>query len=144
MEASAKRLEMESLLRKAIENEQFELYLQPILDLDSGEITKAEALIRWNAEDGSIIKPDDFIPLAEQTGLIVPVGRWVINRAGEMLKTLLLHKPSLKLSVNLSPKQIVDRKLFSYLKSVVEHTGIPANNLELELTRTRSFNRQLW
>ena len=133
-EASAKRLEMESLLRKAIENEQFELYLQPILDLDSVEITKAEALIRWNAEDGSIIKPDEFIPFAEQTGLIVPVGRWVINRAGEMLKTLLLHKPSLKLSVNLSPKQIVDRKLFSYLKSVVEHTGIPAKNLELELT----------
>lgn len=133
-EASAKRLEMESLLRYAIENEQFELYLQPILDLETGEITKAEALIRWHANDGSIISPDDFIPLAEQTGLIVPIGRWVISRAGEILKTLLQHKPSLKLSVNLSPRQIVDRKLFSFLKAMIEHTGVPPESLELELT----------
>lgn len=133
-EASQKRLEMEASLRHAIENGHFELYLQPILELGSGEITKAEALLRWRLENGSLIPPDDFIPLAEQTGLIVPLGKWVLNRAGEMLKTLIQHKPSLKISVNLSPRQIADRNLLAFLKSVVEHCGIPAKNLELELT----------
>ncbi|GAA0859598.1 bifunctional diguanylate cyclase/phosphodiesterase [Aliiglaciecola litoralis] len=133
-EASQKRMEMEASLRHAIEQGHFELYLQPILELESGQITKAEALIRWRLEDGSLVAPDDFIPLAEQTGLIVPLGKWVINRAGEMLKTIIQHKPSLKVSVNLSPRQFSDKNLVSFLKSVVDHCGIPAQNLELELT----------
>jgi diguanylate cyclase (GGDEF)-like protein len=133
-EASQKRLEMEASLRQAIEEGRFELYLQPILDLDSGEINKAEALIRWIAQDGTLINPDEFIPLAEQTGLIVPIGKWVIKRACEILKVLIQHKPNIKVSVNLSPRQIADKNLLPYISSMIETYGVPAQNLELELT----------
>ncbi|WJG09799.1 bifunctional diguanylate cyclase/phosphodiesterase [Aliiglaciecola sp. LCG003] len=133
-EASTKRLELEKSLRIAIEEGQFELYLQPIVDLHSNQIIKAEALIRWRLPDGSLTSPDEFIPLAEQTGLIIPIGNWVMTRAAEMLKTLLQHKPGLRISVNLSPRQVADRNIFDFIKSVLKHAGIPASNLELELT----------
>ncbi|TRY33802.1 putative bifunctional diguanylate cyclase/phosphodiesterase [Aliiglaciecola sp. M165] len=133
-DASQKRLELEASLRYAIEKEQFELFLQPMLDLNTGEIVKAEALIRWRLDNDVLVSPDEFIPLAEQTGLIVPIGKWVLSKAGKMLKLLLQHKSNLKISVNLSPRQIADRHLFEFIQSVIEHCGIPAKNLELELT----------
>lgn len=133
-EASRKRLELEAALREAIENNQFELFLQPMLDLDTGNVIKAEALIRWHLPGGGIACPDDFIPVAEQSGLIVPIGKWVIARACEMLSILQQHHNTLKLSVNLSPRQVSDRYLFDFIQSAVELSEINPNLLELELT----------
>lgn len=133
-DASLRRIELQHSLRNAIENQQFELYLQPIVNLHSGVITKAEALIRWRLADGSLISPDQFIPLAEQTGLIVPIGKWVIHRAAEMFKTIQAINPALKISVNLSPRQIADRYLFDFVAEVLHSSGMPPQNFELELT----------
>ena len=133
-EASRKRIELESALRDAIKEEEFELFLQPMLDLDSGQIIKAEALLRWHRPGGEIVSPDVFIPIAEQTGLIVPLGNWVISRAGQILKILQNYDAKFKLSINLSPRQIQDRHILEYLQSMLEKTGINAETLELELT----------
>lgn len=133
-EASLKRLALEESLQKAIEDEQFELYLQPIMDMQSGKIVKAEALIRWHDSTGKLISPDDFIPLAEQTGQIIPIGKWVISRAGEMLKVLNKYNSNLCLSINLSPKQISDRHLLEFIQKMIVHCGIDARQLALELT----------
>ncbi len=133
-EASDKRLALEEALRTAIDEEQFELYLQPILDLKTGKIIKAEALIRWKKSEEIIIGPDVFIPIAEQTGLIVPIGKWVITRATQMLSKLQNYDQDLKISVNLSPRQIADRRLFNFILVAIQDTHIPAKNLELELT----------
>ncbi|MFA3792743.1 putative bifunctional diguanylate cyclase/phosphodiesterase [Aliiglaciecola sp. SL4] len=133
-EASRNRLELENALKKAISDNQFELYLQPIVDLSTGKVAKAEALIRWRLADGKITSPDKFIPIAEQTGLIVPIGKWVICRATEMLKVIMQYQPDLKISVNLSPRQVADRHLFDFVTQAINHSGVPAKNLELELT----------
>lgn len=133
-EASMRRLELHQLLRDAIDNQQFELYLQPIVNLHNGKIAKAEALLRWRLADGTVINPDQFIPLAEQTGLIVPIGKWVISQAADMLKTVLVIQPDLKISINLSPRQIADRYLFDFVSEVIKSSGMPPRNFELELT----------
>lgn len=133
-EASRKRLELEAALRDAIENNQFELFLQPMLNLETGEVIKAEALLRWHLPDGQMAMPDDFIPVAEQCGLIVPIGKWVIARACEMLNVLKRYHDTLKLSVNLSPRQVSDRYLFDFIQSAVEMSDINPALLELELT----------
>jgi diguanylate cyclase (GGDEF)-like protein len=133
-EASVKRLALENALREAIEHKQFELYLQPMLDLQSGKIVKAEALLRWYLPNGDIVSPDDFIPAAEQSGLIVPIGKWVISRACEMLAILNHHQHSIKLSINLSPRQITDRQLFSFIHQALDSHKVDPKQLELELT----------
>lgn len=133
-EASRKRLALENALREAIDNKQFELYLQPMLDLQSGKIVKAEALLRWCLPNGDIISPDDFIPAAEQSGLIVPIGKWVISRACEMLAVLHNRQQSIKLSINLSPRQITDRQLFSFIHDALTNNKVDPQKLELELT----------
>lgn len=134
VEASLKRIEMEDALRHAIQNHEFELFLQPILDLSSGKVIKAEALIRWRRQNGDIITPDKFIPLAEQTGLIIPIGKWVIKKACRILQQLAAKGHQITLSINLSPRQVGDRHLFEYIKSSVTEANIAPERLELELT----------
>lgn len=134
VEASRKRIEMEDALRSAIENHEFELYLQPMLDLVSGKIIKAEALIRWNNPNGELISPDEFIPLAEQTGLIIPIGKWVIKEACAILQRLSAKGEEIKLSINLSPRQVSDRHLFDFIKDSVRKAQVNPQYLELELT----------
>jgi diguanylate cyclase (GGDEF)-like protein len=134
VDASLKRIEMEDALRNAIEKQEFELYLQPMLDLDCGKIVKAEALIRWNHPNGHVVSPDEFIPLAEQTGLIIPMGKWVIKEACSILQQLSAKGEEIKLSINLSPRQVSDRQLFEFIKNSVEKAQIDPQRLELELT----------
>jgi diguanylate cyclase (GGDEF)-like protein len=134
VDASLKRIEMEDALRNAIKNQQFELFLQPILDLTSGKIIKAEALIRWHHPNGDMISPDEFIPLAEQTGLIIPIGKWVIKEACSILSKLSEKGEDIQLSVNLSPRQVSDRQLFDFIKNTVSDALINPQRLELELT----------
>ena len=131
---SFKRMDLESALREAIEEEQFELYLQPILELASGDIVQAEALLRWNRPDVGMVSPVEFIPIAEQTGLIITIGKWVIQEAINLLVDLHRQKKYIKLSVNLSPAQVSDKNLLEFIKRNVASSGIDASYLELELT----------
>ncbi|WP_375751438.1 putative bifunctional diguanylate cyclase/phosphodiesterase [Vibrio sp. HN007] len=133
-ERSRKRIELEAAIREAIEQEQFELYLQPVLDLEKGCIVKAEALIRWQKPGTGIVPPDEFIPLAEQTGLIVSIGKWVIDRAMKILADLHKQDKPIKISVNLSPVQVNDRNLLDFIHYSVTDNDIDASYLELELT----------
>lgn len=133
-EASRKRIELESALRNALENQEFELYFQPMFDLRDGKINKAEALIRWNRPDFGLIPPDEFIPMAEQTGLIVPIGKWVIRETCEKLAALLVENLGITLSINLSPRQVNDRHLLEFITTCIAECNVPPNQLELELT----------
>ncbi|WP_340679396.1 bifunctional diguanylate cyclase/phosphodiesterase [Paraglaciecola sp.] len=133
-DASRNRIELESALHKALENQEFELYFQPMFDLRNGKIIKAEALIRWNRPDKGMVSPDDFIPLAEHTGLIVPIGKWVIKETCEKLAALQTANIAIKLSINLSPRQVNDRQLFEFITDCIAEYRVPPSLLELELT----------
>ena len=132
---SLRRIELEAALRVAIEDKQFELFLQPIYDLQSGNVIKAEALIRWNKPNQGLILPDVFIPIAEQTGLIVAIGQWVIKESIKLLEILHKQNIPITLSVNLSPIQIRDQQLLGIITNRVTKSEIDvASFLELELT----------
>jgi diguanylate cyclase (GGDEF)-like protein len=134
VDASRRRIEMEDALRNAIDKQEFELFLQPMMDLSNGKIIKAEALIRWHHPNGDLISPDEFIPLAEQTGLIIPIGKWVIKEACAILKRLGAQGKEITISINLSPRQVSDRLLFEFIKDSIHKAQINPQHLELELT----------
>lgn len=133
-DASRKRLELEEALRHALQNDELELFFQPIFDLRTKSVTKAEVLLRWNRPVSGLISPDEFIPLAEQSGLIVPIGKWVIEQTCQKLAQLHLKNPALTLCINLSPRQINDRKLFDFIKDCTKRYKVAPQKLELELT----------
>lgn len=132
--ASERRLMLEEALRHAIEKEQFELYVQPIYDLRTNRIVKAEALLRWHISDDEMISPEIFIPIAEQSGQIVAIGRWVISSVCELLAQMSKQNLSVPLSLNLSPRQISDRHLFDFINNAVIKHKISPDLLELEIT----------
>jgi diguanylate cyclase (GGDEF)-like protein/PAS domain S-box-containing protein len=129
------RLRMASNLQVAIERDEFTLHFQPKIDLQSGRITGAEALLRWtNAELGAV-PPGEFIALAEETGLMLPIGRWVLHQAcAQHMAWRALGLPPVPLAVNLSPRQFADAELLSDIQRALTHTGMPAEALELEVT----------
>jgi diguanylate cyclase (GGDEF)-like protein len=133
-DASHNLIQTERDLRQAIKNDEFELYLQPIIDIKTNCINKAEALIRWNHPKNGLISPDQFIPIAEKSGLIIAIGEWVISRTCQMAKELGLLGFDIKISMNLSPSQVTDSKLFSYLCSCIKSNQIDPGLLELEVT----------
>ncbi|MDY0189606.1 MAG: EAL domain-containing protein [Desulfuromonas sp.] len=124
-------------LRKALERDEFYLDYQPQLDLHAGCITGTEALLRWRHADLGIISPEDFIPLAEETGLILSIGQWVMEQACQQTREIqqCCNKP-LRVAVNLSTKQFQDPNLLSYIKEILANTGLPAQDLELEITES--------
>ncbi len=125
------RRALETELRRAIVNEEFELHYQPLLDLLSNRIVTLEALVRWNHPQLGRISPDDFIPLAEDTGLIGPLGEWVLREA---CKQAMSWDDDICVAVNLSPVQLRDRTLISTVVEVLEATGLCPRRLELEIT----------
>jgi EAL domain-containing protein (putative c-di-GMP-specific phosphodiesterase class I) len=129
------RLRMESNLRAAIERDEFTLHFQPKIDLANGHIIGAEALLRWsNAELGSV-PPSEFIPLAEETGLMLPIGRWVLHQAcAQHVAWRDQGLPPIPLAVNLSPRQFADAELLSDIERALRYTGTPPEALELEVT----------
>jgi diguanylate cyclase (GGDEF)-like protein len=133
-DASQHLIIIEQELRQAIKNNEFELYLQPIIDIKTNCINKAEALIRWNHPRNGLISPDDFIPIAERCGLIIAIGEWVINRTCEISKELSSLGFDIKISMNLSPSQVADSNLFTYLKTSIEDNQVNPCLLELEVT----------
>jgi len=134
---SANRLKMENALRRALDRQEFKLYYQPQVNLSTGQIIGAEALLRWKPANQETVLPDEFIPLLEEMGLIISVGEWVLRSACYQLRALQnsVHLP-IPISVNLSPLQFRHKDLVGMIESVLEETGIDAHWLELEITET--------
>ncbi len=127
------RRTLELDLRKALVNGEFELYYQPLVNLERQEISGFEALIRWNHPERGLISPLDFIPLAEETALIVPIGEWVLRQAcGEAVK----WPSQINIAVNLSPAQFKMRNLPQMVMNALAQSGLPAQRLELEITES--------
>ncbi|HHJ35772.1 MAG TPA: bifunctional diguanylate cyclase/phosphodiesterase, partial [Gammaproteobacteria bacterium] len=136
-DAVIERLGIETGMRSALEQNQFELYYQPLVDIGAQKITGAEALIRWNHPTKGQIPPDRFIPVAEDSELIIPIGKWVINQACIQCKQW--HQQGLKdlkISVNLSAKQFRDNTLPEIVNNALEATGLNPSYLTLELTES--------
>lgn len=133
-DASHQLIKIEQELREAIKNDEFELYLQPIIDLESNNIYKAEALIRWNHPQKGLVSPDNFIPIAEKTELINAIGEWVINQTCQIAEQINNLGYSIKISMNLSSSQVTDEKLFSCLYKGVTHYDVDPRLLEIEVT----------
>jgi len=134
MDAKMKtRRELEMDLRGALVNAEFELYYQPLVNLKTNEITTFEALVRWNHPVRGLISPADFIPVAEETGLIIQLGEWVLRRACQETAQWPGH---IKVAVNLSPSQLKSRNLTQLVVSALAESGMQANRLQLEITET--------
>jgi diguanylate cyclase (GGDEF)-like protein/PAS domain S-box-containing protein len=130
-------LEMESKLRRALEREQFLLHYQPRIDLSSGACLGAEALIRWRVSPQEIISPHRFIPLAEETGIIVPMGRWVLETACAQNKAWQdMGLDPMVVSVNVSARQFRQDDFVQTVVTVLKKTGLEARYLEIELTES--------
>ena len=120
-------------LRDALQREEFELHYQPVVELATGLVCGAEALVRWRHPTKGLIPPDQFIPLAESTGLIVPLGEWILQKAcGDAAS----WKAPLKVAVNISAIQFSNGKLFDVVLCTLVDTGLPPARLELELTES--------
>jgi diguanylate cyclase (GGDEF)-like protein/PAS domain S-box-containing protein len=133
------RLEMEADLRRALEHEEFVVHYQPTVDLGSGEIAGVEALVRWNHPERGMIPPADFIPMAEETGLIVPLGRWVLQTACRDLRRWNQRgngARKLRLAVNLSVRQLSDPQLIEDVARAVKENGLQPGALVLEVTES--------
>lgn len=138
---SLQKLKMESELRRALQNEEFELYYQPQMEVSSGKIVGMEALIRWMHPTRGIVPPREFIPVAEESGLIVPIGEWVITEACRQNKKWqdeqLLHVP---VSVNLSVRQFLQPSLKEKIANMLEITGLAPEYLDLEITESMTMD----
>lgn len=131
------RLSLENALRKALDSEEFIVYYQPKLSIKTGEIVGAEALIRWSRPDTGLVSPADFIPLAEETGLITPIGKWALNEALIRAKAWSdKGYQDLSVAVNLSARQFLEPDLVSMVGKALEDTNLPAEGLELEITES--------
>ncbi|MBM33713.1 MULTISPECIES: putative bifunctional diguanylate cyclase/phosphodiesterase [unclassified Arsukibacterium] len=135
--ASIDKFNMLQLMRKALKNSEFQLYFQPKIRLSDQQIIGAEALLRWPQADGSMITPDEFIPLAESSGLIVEIGEWVLQQA--CLACSRWHQQgysNLTIAVNLSYVQFRDGKLEQQVQQALSAAALPAHALEMELTES--------
>ena len=127
------RRTLELDLRRALANEEFELYYQPLVNLKSGRISTCEALLRWNHPVRGTVSPIDIIPVAEDMGLIVDLGRWILRKACmECMK----WPEAVSVAVNFSPQQFHQRDVLSEVRYALEVSGLPANRLEIEITES--------
>jgi diguanylate cyclase (GGDEF)-like protein len=135
--SSSQRLRLENDLRHAIARKQLFLAYQPIIDMKTRRIVSAEALIRWRHPELGIVPPDSFIPLADETGLIHPIGEWVVREACTQLRQWQdLGYDSLSVAVNVSAAQFKQEGLAAHIEQILRDTGVSAHHLELEITET--------
>ncbi len=133
------QLQLETDLRRALERGEFRVRYQPIVVLSSGQITGFEALVRWQHTERGLIAPAEFIPMAEETGLILPIGRWVMEMACTQTRAWIdqfPEWPDLSISVNLSAKHFQQPDLVPQVLEVLKQSGLPARNLKLEITES--------
>ena len=136
-----KRFETELQLRVALQRgNELSLHYQPQFELDSAKVIGFEALVRWNNPERGTILPTEFIPVAEQSGLIVPLGEWVLRTACHQLALWSQGKPDLRMSINLSAQQLTDDHFFNCLLDILTNEAIAPSQLEIELTETAVLN----
>ena len=136
-EAGPAKLTLENQLRQALDNEEFVLYYQPKVNLASGKMSSAEALIRWNDPRTGLVQPDRFIPILEETGLIYDVGRWALRRTiQDYLRWRAAGLPVVRMAVNVSPLQLRDRGFIAELRQAISLDEQAAAGLELEITES--------
>ncbi|MEE9426145.1 MAG: EAL domain-containing protein [Methylococcales bacterium] len=130
------RLVMEQELRRAIHQDDLILHYQPVISLKTGSMTGVEALVRWQHPERGLIQPGEFIALAEDTGLIVPLGEWVLNAACQQAKDWKVDETNaeFRMAVNLSPRQFLQTGFPNLVERILEKTGLPAKYLEFEIT----------
>ena len=139
---SQRRFATASQLHVALEQDQFTIHYQPIVNVVTGELTGAEALLRWNHPERGLVSPAEFIPVAEESGLIVPIGAWVLEHACRQLAEWkeVSRKPSddvrLSVSVNLSVRQLLAPDIATVVEGALARSGLPAEDLCLELTES--------
>jgi diguanylate cyclase (GGDEF)-like protein/PAS domain S-box-containing protein len=134
---SSERLQLEADLRKGIERDELEVYYQPFYSLDEEHIVGAEALVRWRHPTNGLISPEKFIPMAEETGLILPLGRYVLDRACQQLCSIRDRLGvDLPISINLSPRQFQESGLLTQVAAVLDETGLPSELLIFEITES--------
>lgn len=134
---SLERLALETSMRNALERGEFRLFYQAKRDMTTGKLSGMEALLRWDHPDLGLVQPMQFIPLAEENGLIVPIGRWVLQTACEQnVDWQKQGFPSLSMAVNLSARQFLDDNLIGDIKQALDGSGMPAELLELEITES--------
>lgn len=142
MNTEARRtLTLEHDLRHALEQGELHLHYQPQVDLSSGQIIGMEALLRWQHPIDGNIPPDEFIPIAEETGMILPIGRWVLEQACQTAARIRrLYTRPFRMAVNLSARQFEDSELILQVDQILADTGLPGNYLELEITESLLVN----
>lgn len=130
------KLELEARLRRALEREELRVLYQPLLHLSSGAVNDVEALVRWQSQEGVLVSPVDFIPLAEETGLIVPIGQWVLHAACQQARHWQTQGLELRVAVNLSARQFRDENLVETVQQALQDAGLPGRQLKLEITES--------
>jgi diguanylate cyclase (GGDEF)-like protein len=133
------RMRLEADLRRAIEREEFRVFYQPIISLDNGCLAGFEALVRWQHPERGLVSPAEFIPIAEETSLVVPLGSWVLEEACRQMQVWHTQHPTnrtLTVNVNLSAKQLIQSGLVQEIKSILKRTELPARSLKLEITES--------
>ena len=134
-ERTLQRVQMEKMLRQAVENREFAVYYQPITDLRSQRLVGAEALLRWIHPEQGMIPPDVFIPISESTRLIIPLGHWLVDQVCTDLAHInSISKKQLSFAINISPAQIVDTELLATIKNALARHHINARQIVLEIT----------
>jgi diguanylate cyclase (GGDEF)-like protein/PAS domain S-box-containing protein len=132
--AAQQRLTLENALRRALEAREFELYYQPLHDLRDRSITGVEALIRWNRPGGEMVSPGEFIAVAEESGLIVPIGEWVLREALRQARAWQAEGRPLRMAVNVSANQLSRSSFVERLRRLIKETGVDPTLVELEVT----------
>jgi diguanylate cyclase (GGDEF)-like protein/PAS domain S-box-containing protein len=133
------RMSLENSLRYAIERGEFTLHYQPVIQVATNAMVGTEALLRWNRPGGEAIEPTDFIPIAEETRLIVPIGEWVLREACMQAKRWQTQHPDLRMSVNLSPRQFQHTDLLKMITAALDESGLAPRDLQLEITESAAM-----
>ena len=140
-QALQKKSKIETSLRTALQKNEFEVYYQPVINLQNNKINSLEALLRWRHPEMGFIPPSEFIPIAEDANLIVPIGEWVLHSACERVKRWQKEGyTSLRVAVNLSPRQFLNNKLVQVINGILHSTRLDGNFLTLEITESLIMN----
>ena len=130
------KLELEARLRRALERSELRLHYQPLMHLSTHAVNDVEALVRWQTQEGKLVSPADFIPLAEETGLIVPIGQWVLETACQQVRQWQAQGLDLRAAVNLSARQFQDEGLVEAVQQALRQAGLEGRQLKLEITES--------